>query len=174
VDSELTLQNEPDADDIRDEVVRLRIQGHGAPNIAKIVGISEKRVYTIFKSEFSRFGNRQQMIEQSAMTLDYLKRPLLKKYEKDALVGKPDRRDAEMILKIEESKRKMFALDQPSRLEVTHYEALDDQSLLDELRKYGISLPQLTAAKEAKKDDVIDAEFTVTEQVESDTSDAVK
>jgi hypothetical protein len=162
-----------DFTDIRDDVVKLRAKGYGVDRISKMLGLSKKRVDNIIHSEFvARFGNRQEMIVQTAMTLNMLMRPLLDKFEKDAEAGRPDRRDVETVLKVIDTKRRLFALDAPVKMEITHIEQLSDEQLNAELAKFGLTTATLAtipaalpaATKAAETESITDAEYTTVDE----------
>ena len=152
-----------DFNGVRDEVVRLRSLGYGPKQIGQMLGISARASQNIIDSEFvTRFGNRQQMVVQVAMTLDMLARPLLEKYERDTNNGHPDRRDAESVLKIIDSKKRLFALDMPQKLEVLHIEELSVEQLNAELARLGVKFPN----------ELPEAQITKVEQIQEVVEEA--
>lgn len=158
-----------DFDGTSDNVIKLSALGYGVDRVARMLGISVKLATSIRNSHFKKHhANRQEMVAQVAMTLDLLLRPILLKYEKDSEAGHPDRRDVETALKVLETKRRLFALDQPIQLAITHFDEMSDEVLNRELGRLGINVPQLpVATSEPEKSDVeiVDAEFEVTDQV---------
>lgn len=132
-------QTPEDWDGRRDRVVTLRCQGHSAETIAKLTGLSQHRVRKLLESEFQqRFADREEVKRQTAMQLDWLARPLMEKYERDADRGSPDRRDAESILKVIERKCRLLGLDEAVRIDVREVEELSDAELDAELRRHGV------------------------------------
>lgn len=160
--SEIQVSSD-DYSNLHEEVIRLRITGKGIANIASCVGVSVTKVKAILDEEFvSRYKNRQSMIDKAAMQLDFILAPLIKKYEKDALVGKPDRREAETMIKIIESQRRLFGLDSPTKVDMVHYDAMDEEALNEELRRFGVkTIPKALPPAILSSEPVSDADFTV-------------
>ena len=137
-----------DYNGVRDAVVRLRCRGYGQDRIAKEVGIPKQVVKNLLESEFrDRYSEREALKHQTAMQIDYIMRPLLDKYEKDAEKGQPQRGDAETLLKCLDRRARLFGLDDAVKLNVQVEEMTNDQ-LQQQLAVHGIdiTLPQLPAA----------------------------
>lgn len=118
-----------------DKVVELRVQGYSAAYISKTLSISVTRVDKILDMEFRRrFENREEMKRTVALRYEYLIRPLMERYIE---AGKAvDRKDAEVLATLLREQRRLFALDDPVKLEVKHIEELSDEDLYRELQMH--------------------------------------
>jgi hypothetical protein len=148
-----------DFDGRRDLIVKLRCQGRGVDYIAAQVGMQRDHVMRILKSEFEeRFGQRQRLIEDTALELDYLKSTAMMKYEKTG-----DLKAGELILKTIDRKCRLFGLDQPTKVEVK-IEDLTEEELVRQLELNGIKTSLQLPPATATDTSIIDAEFTVPER----------
>jgi hypothetical protein len=140
------------------EIVRLRCRGMGVKAIAQAIGMRKEHVERVLRSEFEeRLGNRQRLIEDTALQLNTIQAQLYAKWEE-----RGDRKDAELCLKAIEQKRKLFGLDAPVKVDVRQVEEMSEEEILKELEaERRRPQPQLPAPG-----DVIDAEYTVSERVE--------
>lgn len=130
-----------DFNGIRDRVVTLRCKGFSTDRIAREVGLTANRVGQLLKSEFeTRFADREELKRQTAMQLDWLARPMMDKYERDAGTNNPDRRDLEAILKVIERKCRLLGLDEATQVRVEHVDQLSDAELQEQLARYGHTL----------------------------------
>jgi len=138
-----------DFDGTRDRIVELRCQGKSIHYISTAMGLSSSEVQRLLRSEFEqRLGDRQGLIQKAAMELDYLMAKLM-----DKIVVHPDRRDMETWLKFNESKRRLFGLDAPTKVEAkVSYEEMSEQDIVRQLQ---IEAPNLLPALPP----VEDAEF---------------
>lgn len=117
-----------DSDDfngIRDEVIRLRCEGHSYQYIATAVGISEARATKIVREEFREaLGDRQELIGDAKIQYDYLYTKILEQFRQrnfaDAALGK-------LVLQILADRRRLLGIDAPSQVQVTH--SIDELSL---------------------------------------------
>jgi hypothetical protein len=158
-----------DFSEVRDEVVRLRCNGHSMDYIATALGLNLRRVKVILDQEFvDRNADRQQLKQQAAMELDYLRRELWREWE--AARNKTSVRwAAEAILKAWDQKRRLFALDDPVRVAVTHsVEEMTLEEVQAELLRIEGKLPP--ALPPADPTPVADAEFEVKPREKTDGS----
>lgn len=132
-----------DFDGTRDSIVNLFCQGKPKGFIATALGLDRKVVERIISQEFNtRLGNRQQLIEKTALELEWLKSKVMEKFESFG-----DRRDAEAALKIIDRKCKLFGLDAPVKVEVNHIEEMSDAEIVQQLSSYEKMMKQLPPAE---------------------------
>jgi hypothetical protein len=139
-----------DFNGIAEEVVRLKCLDHNNLYIARTLGISYTLVTKILEREVKAYQvEREQMRHQANMELNWLKKPLKEKYERDAKNPKGvSREDAVALLKIIERQHRLFGLDEPMKVDVKHtIEELSDDELNKQLQLHGIDVKQLPAAK---------------------------
>lgn len=140
-----------DFNGIRDQIVELFCQGKSKSLICTALGLERKEVDRIINQEFNtRLGNRQQLIERTALELEWLKSKMMDRVEGNGW----DRRDVETALKVIESKRKLFGLDAPVKVEVNHIDEMSDEDIKLQLKDYEKLTSQL-----ALPEPVEEAEF---------------
>lgn len=154
----MTLPARPtptDFDGTRDRVVDLFIRKHSIGYIATALGLTHKAVSKLIDQEFNtRLGDRQAMIHQAVLEIDWLMKPLMKKYAVDSEAGRPSERDFRALLEGNKERRRLLGLDASVKVDVT----INDQSEADiqqELARYGVT----TKLPPAISEDVEDAEI---------------
>ena len=143
------LPTRTDFDGTRDQIVALFASGKSRHYISTALALPRSTVDRIIKQEFdTRLGNRQSLIERTALEIEYVKAKAMEKIEKGY-----DRRDAETWLKLNESLRRLFGLDQPVKAELkVSYDELSEDEIIKQL---AIEAPNLLPALPP----VEDAEF---------------
>lgn len=165
-----------DFNGVAEEVVRLKCLDHSNTYIARVLGIAYNTVVKILEREYkANSANREQMRETAKMELNWLKKPLKEKYERDSKTDKGvSREDAVALLKIIERQHRLFGLDDPVKVDVKHsIEDLSDDELNKQLQLHGIEVKQLPAAKieeQVPVDFVADAEYEKVETEDDNTS----
>jgi len=149
---------------VRDEIVELYAKGNTQDYIATAVGVSPAKVAKILSDEYKKnFAGRQELIEQVAWQLKKITRVALAKY--DASDG-TDNKSAETALKAIDQTRRMFGLDEATKVAISHsYDSMTSDELAIELAKYRISTTLSTpalppAASPDSSLPIADAEFT--------------
>lgn len=123
--------------DTRNEIVKLRVRGETQAVIAAKVGLSVATVGKVLREEFhARAAVREDLIATHKFELDWMRQLV-----KDRIVDRGDgwdRKDVELVLRLMESERKLFGLDQPTKIDVNHLDAATDEELAEECRRFGI------------------------------------
>jgi hypothetical protein len=140
----MSVPSPTDFDPVATKVVELRCAGYSIDYIKKTVGIGTKRIERILNNEFKKFADRDRIKNITAARYEYLIRPLMERYLAAGMAV--DRKDAEVLATLLRDQRKLFALDDPVKVEVTHIEEMSDEELYKELQLHTTEIKQLPPA----------------------------
>jgi hypothetical protein len=161
--------------DLEENVVREWCKGRSPQTIAKLLGVSVTRVRgVLIKDARDRAVGREAVRARAAAELDLMARPLWDRVHAAGTAANRD--DLTLLLKINESKRRLAGADSPVKVEVKHQvEELSDEDLAKELRRHGVEVKQLAAAEPQPPlptpSDVEDAEYAVAAEGERSDPD---